>query len=255
MKDRISVLIPGDELDVNAIARGFQEMTSYAKRDAGVEECILLVPSKASLQGTSLSSILGEKILRVLAKGGDFSLGDIRFRLETTRSLKRYSTGDAALVIYADQVMMDAIDCIPTLRIVVAVPHAPGAIDQWSLAWSPQTPGEEREAKIIVNDAVVEAALVSLTGRVNLANRILNPRDKEATVDAFLILRANGHFEDGANIRAWCMKNQWDPKGADEVRKYADRAFSLKSKPGTYGIHWAKDIYSKWKAASSARKE
>lgn len=250
MNNRVNVLIPDETFDGNAIRAGFQWLASIAKDDSSIKDCVLFIPTKANLQRTTLTAFLGVKAAKVLDKGRTLRLDDCSIRLETVRSMKGYTQADAAIVVYADQRMMDVVDSNKNLSAVIAIPHHPDAIEQWRRTWNPTTPGAQVNAESLIEDAIVEAALTSLTNRINLANKILNPGDTEATKDAFRILRANGHFEEPANIRAWCIKNGWDPKGADEAMRHAGKAFGLKAKPRSYGEHWAPDIYAQWKSAA-----
>jgi len=250
MNKRTSILIPDETHDGEAIRLGLQLLAGLAKENSSIRDCVLFIPGKANLQHTTLNVVLGDKAAKVLDNGKSLRLGDCNIRLETLRSMKPYTQTDAVIVVYADQKMMDLVDSNKNPRAVVAIPHLPDAINEWKRTWNPITPGGQVEEERLIQDAVVEAALKSLTSRINLGNKILNPRDEEAVKDAFRILRANDHFEDTANIRAWCVKNGWDPRGADEAMKHAAKAFALKSKPKSPGSHWAPTIYAQWKASA-----
>jgi hypothetical protein len=72
---------------------------------------------------------------------------------------------------------------------------------------------------------------------VNPGNRILNPRDEAAAKDMFRILRRNNEKEDPSAIRAWAIRNGWDPKGADALQKMAEKILFHGFKAST---KWAK---------------
>lgn len=242
------VFIPDDKFDGAAIKTALQLLAGLANDDKSIKECVLFIPAKANLQHTTLSAVLGENATQMLNSGKPVRLGTCSLRLETTRSFKSYTRADVVLVVYADQRMMDAVDSNGSFKTVICVPHAPDAVEEWERTWSPIVRGQQQTATALIENPVVEAALESITSRINLANRILNPRDEEAVKDAFRILRAHNQIEDPKNIRAWCIKNGWDSEGADEALKHATKAFNLKSKPSQYGQHWADSIYVQWKS-------
>lgn len=214
--------------------------------DAGIKRCLLFIPTKGNIQSTTLEQVLGGKFSKLLSDGKEVRLGEGILRLETIRTFKSYTPGDAVLVVYADQKMMDAVDSNRSLRAVVCVPHLLDAVDDWKRTWNPISPDRKQEAVRLIGNAVVEAALASMTGRINLSHRVLHPSDTEAVKDAFRILRAHRQTEEPANIRAWCIKHGWHAGAADEAMKYAAKAFALRSKPSVQGAHWASNIYEQW---------
>ncbi|MCU7846180.1 MAG: hypothetical protein KZQ93_20275 [Candidatus Thiodiazotropha sp. (ex Monitilora ramsayi)] len=244
--DTRRVVIPDEEYDGAAIKTALQVLVGLASDEKSIKECVLFIPVKAHLQHTTLSAVLGKNASKILNAGKPVRLGNCSLRLETARSFKSYTRADAVLVVYADQRMMDSVDSNGNFKIVICVPHAPDAVEEWERTWSPITPGQQQTDTVLIENPVVEAALESITSRINLANRILNPRDEDAVKDAFRILRAHNQIEDPKNIRAWCIKNGWDSKGADEAMKHATKAFNLKSKPSRYGQQWADNIYTQW---------
>lgn len=190
--------------------------------------------------------MLGGKFSKLLSDGKEVRLGEGVLRLETIRTFKSYTPGDAVLVVYADQNMMDAVDSNRSLRAVICVPHLPDAVDDWKRTWNPISPGSKQEEVRLIGNPVVEAALASMTGRINLSHRVLHPSDTETVKGAFRILRAHRQTEEPANIRAWCIKHGWHAGAADEAMKYAAKAFALRSKPSVQGAHWASNIYEQW---------
>jgi len=240
------ILIPDENYDGAAINTALQLLGGLIAQDDDIRECVLLIPVKANIQGTTLSAVLGDNVSKALHKGQSLKLGTGNLRLETSRSFSRLTKGHAILVVYANQKMMDVVDSNNNFKHVISVPESYEDVKEWARTWSPIVPGEEPNETRIIDNKVIEAALKSITSSINLSNRILNPRDKEAVNDAFRILKANSQYEDPVNIRAWCIKNGWDSKGADEAMKLANKAFSLKSKPSKYGHHWADNVYQKW---------
>lgn len=245
------VLIPDTTFDGEAIRTAFQCLLGVMTEDPGIRRCLLYIPTKGNIQSTTLEQVLGGKVSKQLSDGIELRLGEGAVRLETNRTFKSYTPGDAVVVVYADQKMMDAVDLNRPLKAVICVPHRPEAVDGWKRTWNPISPGGKQEEALLIGNPVVEAALVSMTGRINLGHRVLHPSDTEAVKDAFRILRTHRQTEEPANIRAWCIKHGWHAGAADEAMKHAAKAFGLRSKPSVSGSHWASDIYEKWVKAAA----
>lgn len=247
------MLIPDETFDGSEIRAAFQWLLGVMAEGPGIRRCLLYIPTKGNIQSTTLEHVLGEKASKLLGDGEELPFGDGALRLETVRTFKSYTPGDAVIAVYADQRMMDAIDSNRSLKAVVCVPHLPDAVDGWKRTWNPIMPGGRQEDVRLIGNRVVEAALKSLTQRINLGHRVLHPFDAEAVKDAFRILRVHRQTEDPANIRAWCIKNSWHAGAADEAMKHAAKAFALRSKPSSCGSQWASDIYEKWMASAEAK--
>jgi hypothetical protein len=220
--------------------------------DAGVRRCLLFIAAKGSIQSTTLEQVLGSKVSKILSDGKEVRLGEGTLRLETIRTFRPYAPGDAVIAIYANQKMMDVIDSNRSLKATICVPHLPEAVGDWKRTWNPVLPGGTQEEVRLIGNPIVEAALASMTGRINLGHKVLHPSDTEAVKDAFRILRAHRQTEDPENIRAWCIKHGWHAGAADEAMKYAAKAFALRSKPSVQGTHWASDIYKQWEKKAAA---
>lgn len=240
------VLIPDTTFDGDAIRTAFQCLLGVMAEDPSIKRCLLYIPTKGNIQSTTLEQALGAKALKLLSDGNELRIGEGAVRLETIRTFKPYSPGDAVVVVYADQKMMDAVDSNRSLKAVICVPHLPDAVDSWKRTWNPISPGGKQEEVRLISNPIVEAALASLTGRINLSHRALHSSDTGAVKDAFRILRAHRQTEDPANIRAWCIKQGWHADTADIAMKYAANAFALRSKPSILGTNWASDIYQQW---------
>lgn len=154
------------------------------------------------------------------------------------------------IAYYADAKLLDFIDGKNDFVGVVAVPWIPNEIDQWCQRWSPIIHGEEQQAPAeIIDDAIVEAALKSITLTMNLSHSVIRTHEKEWAKDAFRILRAKGHLIDAAKVKNWAVREGWKPKAADELARIADKIGSMKTKPRLTAIHNAEDRYQRWKAS------
>lgn len=245
----IRVLIPGDDQSEEIIALAFSYADEICKLSQGkVQEAILFVPVKDSIKCTTLTSALGESDAKKLHDGELVALpSGVPIRLETIRTLRWVNKPSVLISIYSDQKMLDQVDSTNNLFAIVAVPHAPEALERWRKTWSATVHGiQKASAQPLISDPIVEQALVSLTNGINLSHSLLNPRDKEHTEKTLRILRANGHIEKPENLRSWSIKNGWQPKAADEFEKLATRILSLKSKPRLPDPEVAKRIYDYW---------
>ncbi len=241
------ILITDDSHDGRGIQRALQELAGHIERDNDIQECILYIPTKRNIQGTTLTGILGEKISKLLSKNETIEFGSASIKLETLRSLKSYSKADAILVVYANNKMMDVVDSNKYVKLIIAVPYINADIEEWKRTWNPSTPNGESDEEKLIQDSMVEAALIGVTKIINLGNNCLNPRDEEAIKDAFRILHAHNHKEVPKNIRAWCIRHAWPAQAADDAMKQASKAFSLRTKPKIKRTIFADDIYEKWK--------
>jgi hypothetical protein len=191
---------------------------------------------------------LGDSDAKILRAGGKTKLpGGTPMRLETINTLKSVPSPSVLIAIYSDQKMLDQVDAMVGLLGIVAVPHIPEALNRWEKTWSPIIHGAvTQNPPKLIDDPIVEQALVSLTTTINLSHSLLNPRDKQAADRTLRILRANGHAADPANLRAWATKNGWHPKAAKELEGLASKPWSLKSKPQLPDPDSAKGTYNYW---------
>lgn len=243
------ILVPGDDLNHEAICNAIAIGIELSKSDSTkVDGVVIFIPSKGQIRHTSLETVLGEKVAKDLHKGNEVKLhSNISLRAETVQTFKRTSKRDIVIAVYADQKMMDQLDGMPSLHTIIAVPHLPDALDDWVKTWSPSIPGEQpSKVQHIINDAIIESALSSLTNSINLSHTILNPRDKEHADNTIRILRRNRHTEDSSNIRVWAIKNGWHPKAADELEKLWIKIFNLKNTPKVKDSIQAKRSYEYW---------
>jgi hypothetical protein len=95
-------------------------------------------------------------------------------------------------------------------------------------------------------NAVVREALQSLTVKVNLSTGLGHPRDKDAAVWMFRILRDNREPFDSAAVRAWAANNGWSVRGADDLAKVAEAiATGKRIQAGERG--WKADVIELWR--------
>lgn len=249
------ILVPCDELDAETLGIALGYAKSMCESDAtAVEEVILFVPTKQQIKYTGLATALSEKLSRSLHDGHSVTLPfGVPMRLETVKTLRWLGKSSVVVCAYADQKMLDQIDAQAKLKGVIAIPYAPGALDQWQRTWSAHVHGSSPRSvpPPLINDPIVEQALASLTGSINLSHSVLNPRDKEHAERTLKILRIKNHTEEPENLRAWAIRNGWQPKAADELEKLASKIAALKSRPRVERPEDVDRLYQHWKEKAS----
>lgn len=248
------ILVPGDDLDYEAIGNAIGLGVELSKQEANeVDGVIIFIPTKAQIRHSSLETVLGEKLASSLYKGDEVKLhSNVTLRTETIRTFRPTYKKYIVIVVYGDEKMMDQVDAMSNLHSIIAVPHIPNALDGWIKTWSPRILGEDVASKEnkIIDDAIIESALSSLTNSINLSHSILNPRDKEHANNTIRILRRNKHVQDSSNVRAWAVKNGWHPRAAGELEKLWVKIYNLKNTPKIKDSTQAKSSYEYWVSKS-----
>ncbi|MDO9479450.1 MAG: hypothetical protein U1D69_09170 [Polynucleobacter sp.] len=247
----IRVLIPGDTQNEEDILLAIQYADKICELKQGtVQEATLFAPGKESVRYTTISTAIGEKNAKKLHDGGVVLLPTgIPMRLETIRTLRWISKPSILISVYSDQKMLDQVDSLANIVGIVAIPHAPDALQQWESTWSPTVHGQpEQPTSKLIADPILEQALLSLTRSVNLSHGVLHPSDKESSENTLRILRVHGHSDEPQKIRSWAIQNGWQPRAADELGKLANKIFSLKSKPRLKNSEVAQKTYDYWRS-------
>lgn len=99
---------------------------------------------------------------------------------------------------------------------------------------------------LILDDSVIENALLSVTKLINLSHTGLFTRDKQWADEALRILRAKGHSAPPDKIKSWAIRNGWTPGAASDLAKLSERIFALKAKPSLAAIHDPAGKYARW---------
>lgn len=252
MATPIRVLIPIDSQAPEALALALGYAQEIAKK-VGTSDIILLTHTKHQLRHTGLASNLGDAVAKALLAGRNVPLpSGATLRYGTLQTLRYMSDRPVVIAYYADHELLDFVDGRSGVVGAVAVPWVPDEADQWRERWAPIVHGEKKDVPAaIVDDPVVETALCSVSGVINLAHSLLQSRDKEWVGDTLRILRANGHALDPAKIRNWAIRNGWKPGAADDLAKITRKILSLKAKPRLTGIHNAPGRYARWRNGES----
>ena len=143
--------------------------------------------------------------------------------------------------------MLDALDDLKGVIGVIVVPDFLDSADQWANRWSPIVHGQSQSPPVsLIDDPVVEAALLHLTQMVNLSTGLAHPRDKDMAIEVLRILRNKNHNIDLAKMKSWAIKNGWQSDGANDLARLAAKIWSLRTKPSMAKIHNWQGRYSQW---------
>lgn len=247
MADIIRVLVPLDSQSTE----GFQVALAYANticEKTASADIILLTHTKNQLDGTGLSRILGDRMVRALGKGPVALSSGVRLHAETMRTLRWPPRSSVLLVYYAETEILDLADGTRNVAGVVAIPDLPGQADDWAKRWGVLVHGEERKGPApLIEDVVVVRALDMLTRMVNLSTGIGHPRDKDFADETLRILRAKGHSDPTPHIRSWAIRNGWKPEHAVKLEALSRKIWELKGKPSLAKFYNASERYDRWR--------
>ena len=254
-RQRSSFYIKSEGPNKTAVVNGFQWLSELGKNDEEKRSALLAVPLKSNLQGV-ISSVIGEQATKAIAKDNRLQLADVKISLITQRD-KVYSWDGPVLAIYPNKKLLDKIDDLSGVTDVLVIPWVPDEVEYWIDTWSAIELGatlSEEDTNMSLHP-VVEAALKSLTVRVNLSTGVSHPRDRSATIELFKILRDAGIPYEPYDVRAWLMANGgWNSKGANDVEKIASDILARKRLKTVTSGGWRKNILDIWRKAAEEKK-
>lgn len=196
------------------------------------KEVTLFIPTKHQLDGTLIDASLGENVCKRLSKGDKVAIGDeLILKCETNRTFKPYLSNKTILCIYPNEKMLDAVDTVDDIEVAVVIPWLElEEVKRWLKTWNPIILGEDHiePTDKLIDNPVVEEAMKLLTKRINLSTGLAHPRDKGATVDLLRKLRDKNEHFDPDSLKAWALRNNWTPKGAEDLRVYAQAIIDRK---------------------------
>lgn len=208
---------------------------------------VLLTHAKGQLKHTSLARHMGDRAAKALAANTPVGLAGGRHLIHATLQTLNFASGAVVIAYYADEKMLEKLDGVAGLVGIVAVPDLPNQIENWTARWNPLVHGRQQGvAEVLVADPVVEKALASLSGGINLSHAIMNPRDKGYADETLRILRAKGHAFEPDKMKSWAIRNGWQPGAADELAKLAAKIGGMKTKPSLHGYHDPDARYDHW---------
>ena len=215
-----------------------------------IERIVLLTHAKAQLDSTSLANHIGQKAAKMLSAGKELQVSSGAKLRHATLKTAGYSFGEAVVIAYfADDKLLEFIDGKSGVAAVVAVPDVPGVAEEWIARWNPIIFGQTKKPDdiVLIEDAVFENALKSISKLINLSHNALNPRDESHVKEYLRILRAKGHSADPTKVKSWAIKNGWKPGAAQELANMVKKIGEMKTKPSLSAIYNSEGKYERWK--------
>lgn len=240
--------------DDAAVVDGLRWLASTA-RDSRTDRGAIYVNGLAQVE--SLGSVIGVQQAKAFGKNKQITAAGVTIDLLTDRgqSPMSYSSGPV-LAVWVDSEDMDKIEKMNPLAIC-AIPWSREDLAGWKADRNPTDlrTGEAGGSEQTISNPVVEAAMESLTIRVNLSSGLGHPSDKAAAVQMFRALKKAGESYDPEEIRAYAVRHGWR---ADHARQLVEKARAiLDGKPiqGGKGAAWRSDAVKIWRedAANKGR--
>ena len=250
MSSRENFFIKSDGPNDDAALKAFQWLLNRPETN-----CFLAVNVYGNLDGV-ISGILGEQAVKTLKKTRTLRLKDKNISLVTERHLIYDGKNSPLLGFYTIRTFLDKLDSIPNLSAILIVPWILKNVEPWIRTRSAinlETQKEPQEPSLIENKVVVQA-LKSLTATVNVSTGINHPRDKDAAVQTFTILRDASEYFNPEDVKAWLIRyGKWDATDAQEVAVIAQKVLGRR-RLRTGHRHFRKDILKIWREEAKQMK-
>jgi len=236
-------IIPQKYGENGPIIEALKLIISLHRKSNQSKEITLLIPTKSQLNGTIIEASLGSARCKDLSSGHNVKVTEnLSLKCETTRTIKSYSQTDIILCVFPSEKMLDLVDSVVGLEIAIIIPWIEKETDIWKKTWNPVILSEKpSEPEDLIDNPVVEEAMKMLTRRVNLSTDLSHPNDKGAAVEILRILRNNRENFNPDALKSWALRNGWTPKGAENLRSYAQAIIEGKSIRGDSGA-WKPNI-------------
>jgi hypothetical protein len=185
----------------------------------------LIVPSKGDFQYSFMGQFLGEIASKMLCKGAAVELQQgLTMELTIPKQVSSHGPYDIVIALYLSQRDFNALDSIRAAKAIVYLPWLEEEGRSWLSIWSPTIWGPSTWAEPVVSiPAVVERELQRLTNSINMSTGLGHPSDKSNAKRTISELVKNGHLVVGEDIRRWAIKNGWQPKYAEDLKKMIGR--------------------------------
>jgi hypothetical protein len=253
MRGRPRFYIKSEGPKVEAVMSGLAWLVDAATR-LKASEAILALPTKRNLEGT-VTDALGEATAKTLAAGRPVNLlSGASLRL-VTHHMNWYLRAPApVLCVYLTPNELEKVDGAPNVAEMCVVPWNMEEVRAWIETWQAvDLTGEEVAPPAPRLDPVVEQALRSLTGLVNLDTGVGHPSDRSKAIEMFRILRRNRLRFDPEMVRRWLVsEGGWRPRDAAAVKTIAERVLAAR-RLQTGASSWADDIVQIWRERARNR--
>jgi hypothetical protein len=256
MKGRPRFYVEAEGPDVEAVRLGFKWLAKAAAR-SGATEAILAIPTKQNLWGTVFTEALGEPAAKALNAGRPVSLKTgVALKLVTHRMSLYPQAPTPVVCVYTSKAFLDKVDATHNVSEMCVVPWIMDEVQPWIETWAPvELSGKAPPPPPLPSlHPVLEQALLSLTGRVNLETGVSHPSDRSAATEMFRLLRKHRIPFDPEEVHRWLVaEGGWRPRHADHVKKIAERVRRVR-RVRLGGPSWDENVVQVWRERASAKR-
>jgi hypothetical protein len=201
----------------------------------GITNITLLVPTKQHFLFTEVGTLLGDRTAKALRNGetvkmeANFTTNltvNVTMNLESTKTFYPHSSYGMIIGVYLSRKDQNVLDSVSSARAIVFLPWTEDEGKAWLSTWNPTILGKSTwQAQQTAFPADVEKALLNLTRTINLTTGLSNPSDKETARQTLLGIKRRGHALDPDDIRKWALRNNWEPRHAEDFCRLASKIF------------------------------
>lgn len=214
----------------------------------------LAVHGYGNLDGV-VREVIGEGAVKSLIKFGRIKVSNVEIQLVTEHKMTYDGQNSPMVALYPSSKLLDVLDSIRNISAMLVVPWNFSEVEPWIRAWNATELGAQRteRAEPLLRSTIVEQALSSLTHIVNLATGISHPRDREAAIQMFEILRNAGEQFSPEDIKAWLVgEGGWNATDAEDVAVVARKVLEGRSLRSGQRV-WAENILEIWQKQAQTK--
>jgi hypothetical protein len=219
-------LIENHGPDQDAINTAFAEAFQICTQKA-ISNITLLVPAKGTFQDTVVGTFLGDKVTKALCKGQIVRItDDLTMNLESPKTISPYGSYGMVIGVYLTQKDQNVLDSLTSVKAIVLLPWTEDEGKSWLSTWNATILGNSSwQVQQTTLPTDVEADLLRLTQGINLSTGLSHPSDKESAKRILAAIKERGHRLNPDDIRKWALRNNWQPRNAEDLAKLAGRCF------------------------------
>ena len=213
---------PDHEAIKTAFAGAFQVCAQN-----GITNITLLVPAKGAFPNTVVGTFLGDSVTKALCKGESVRItADLTMNLESPKTISPYGSYGMVVGVYLSQKDQNVLDSLSNVKAIVLLPWTEEEGKTWLSTWNATVLGKSTwQVQQTAFPADVEEALLLLTHGINLSTGLSHPSDKESAKRTLFGIKRRGHRLNPDDIRRWALRNNWQPRDAEDLGKLAARYF------------------------------
>jgi hypothetical protein len=182
----------------------------------------IVVPGVDSIG--NLARSIGQPAAATATKSRYFTVEGTPIKVFTGRTKPSRFDGPVLVPWASDAMVQAAEEMRPPA--ICGMPWSEQDLVEWRRAWNPVDVGTGEpvgEGAATVSSSLVEAALVSLTGTVNMSTGIHHPSDEQQAKRLFKALYLEGEPLDEVEIRTWAISHGWEPRFAGDLAELAGK--------------------------------